>query len=399
MLSPREAQRLIADSVALLPTDSVRLEHCAGRILRQSVSAERDQPPFDRVTMDGIAIDYATLAGGQREFPIAFTLHAGDPARRLEEPTRCAEVMTGSVLPDGADTVIPVERLRVDSDVAHIEESCSPDEGQFVHRRATDHRAGTALLNVGHRVTPLDVAIVASAGLTHVDVARQPSARIVSTGNELVQAGASIEPHQVRLSNGPALVAMLERAGFPDSRADHLLDDRQELEDKLATHLAETDVLILSGGVSMGKADFVPDVLAKLGVKKRFHRVSQRPGKPMWFGTGAAGQAVFALPGNPVSALVCCRHYVLPALFHASGLSPQPTASAVLERDVAFAPALTYFLPVRLLSDNDGRRLAQPILTNTSGDFTALSGTDGYVELSAEDSEFPAGTSAPFHRW
>lgn len=399
MLSPSEAQRIIAETVAALPTERAAMQESAGRILRQTVCAERDQPPFDRVTMDGIAIDYAAFAAGRRQFPIEFTLHAGDAARVLNEPDHCAEVMTGCVLPGGANTVVPVEQLLVENDIARIADDYSPNDGQFVHRRASDHTAGQPLLHPGHRITPLDVAIVASAGLTEVDVARLPTVRIVSTGNELVPAGAAIEPHQIRLSNGPALVAMLSGEGLGDAQADHLQDNPGELEDRLAAHLGAADVLILSGGVSMGKADFVPEILAKLGVEKRFHRISQRPGKPMWFGLGPSGQAVFALPGNPVSALVCCRHYVLPALLNASGLAPRPTAYAELESDVEFAPALTCFLPVRLVDDQDGRRRARPVPTNTSGDFTALSGTDGYVELAADRTHFAAGTAAPFHPW
>ena len=159
-----------------------------------------------------------------------------------------------------------------------------------------------------------------------------------------------IEDHEIRLSNGPAMAAMLAQNGFDRTVPDHLPDRPEELERRIGQHLAEADVLILSGGVSMGKADFVPEVLSRLGVEKIFHRVRQRPGKPMWFGKGPEGQAVFALPGNPVSALVCCRQYVLPALLAASGRNPSShnTLSVTLADDVVFMPALTCFLPVRL---------------------------------------------------
>ena len=149
----------------------------------------------------------------------------------------------------------------------------------------------------------------------------------------------------------------------------------------------------------MGKADFVPQVLADLGVKMVFHKISQRPGKPMWFGTGPKKQVVFALPGNPVSAMVCCRQYVLPALHHATGRKKSPQETAVLNEAVTFSPLLTCFLPVRVSSAVDGRIGATPVPTNTSGDFAALSGTDGYVELAREQSEFLVGDIVPFHRW
>jgi molybdopterin molybdotransferase len=149
----------------------------------------------------------------------------------------------------------------------------------------------------------------------------------------------------------------------------------------------------------MGKADFVPQVLKSLGVEVVFHKISQRPGKPMWFGTGPQNQAVFALPGNPVSTLVCCRHYVIPALANASGASPGNPEFAALAQDVAFRPKLTCFLPTRLVSNAAGTLLALPVHTNTSGDFASLTGTDGYVELALEDTYFETGTTVPLHRW
>jgi molybdopterin molybdotransferase len=143
----------------------------------------------------------------------------------------------------------------------------------------------------------------------------------------------------------------------------------------------------------------VPEVLVQLGVKVSFHKISQRPGKPMWFGIGPGGKAVFALPGNPVSTLVCCRQYVLPALARASGRRISRIESAALSENFVFAAALTCFLPVKLNAGVDGQLLATPVPTNTSGDFAALSGTDGYLELAQEFTEFPAGSSWPLHRW
>lgn len=157
--------------------------------------------------------------------------------------------------------------------------------------------------------------------------------------------------------------------------------------------------MILSGGVSMGKADFVPQVLADLGVDLVFHKVSQRPGKPMWFGKGPEGQLVFALPGNPVSALVCCRQYVVPSLLRASGIKTRPPEFAALASNVSFKPDLTCFQPVKLTSTTAGQVLAIPVKTNTSGDFASLSGTEGYVELPREQTHFDAGTSVFLHRW
>ena len=398
MLTTAEALDRVLAAMPELSVESVALRAADGRVLRQVVEAERDQPPFHRVMMDGIAISHADFANGLRQFPIQGTQMAGEAAVALQ-PGRCIEIMTGASLPANADCIIPVERISVSDGNAILEDGYEAVAQQFIHPRASDHAAGSQLLAPGKLVSAMDIAVIASAGLTHVDVSRSPVVRVISTGNELVAAGEAIEPHQVRLSNGPAIQALLAQHGYPDCEHDHLPDERAVLRERIARHLTEADVVILSGGVSMGKADFVPEVLAELGVKKHFHRVSQRPGKPMWFGSGPDGQAVFALPGNPVSALVCCRHYVIPALARASARTTATPEFAALAADVTFKPELTGFQPVRLISNAVGQVLAMPVKTNTSGDFTALSGSDGYVELVLGQSQFPSGTSVLLHRW
>ncbi len=398
MLTTAEATARIFAAVGPLPTTSVPLDQAVGRVLRQSVAAERDQPPFDRVMMDGIAIAYKDFASGTRTFPIQGMQAAGDEALTLETG-KAIEIMTGASLPQGADCIVPVERITVNDAGAHIEADYSPEANQFIHARGSDHVKGAVLLHSGARIRPVDVAIIASCGLAEVNVAADPAISVISTGNELVAAGQPIEDHQIRLSNGPALVAMLNDHGYPDATHAHLPDDVGELQARIREHLERSDILILSGGVSMGQADYVPQVLADLGVTVDFHKISQRPGKPMWFGIGPNRQAVFALPGNPVSTLVCCRQYVVPALRHMAGMKASAPQFATLTQDVTFEPKLTNFLPVRLLSNAAGQVLAMPVHTNTSGDFAALHGTDGYVELALEQTLFRAGTTVPLHRW
>ena len=398
MLSIGEASAAILAAMPAAATTTVQLQQASGRVLQQTVIAERDQPPFDRVTMDGVAFAYADFDAGTRRFPIQAMQAAGDPTLSLDAG-HCIEIMTGASLPDGADCIVPVERISVTDGVAEVAGDYAAQKDQFIHPRGSDYAKGAQLLTPGARISPMDIAIIASCGLTEVEVSAAPTIRVVSTGNELVAAGEAIEPHQIRMSNGPAMVALLEQHGFSQTEHDHIVDQPELLKERIAEHLANANVLILSGGVSMGKADYVPQVLADLGVEVVFHKISQRPGKPMWFGMGPNGQAVFALPGNPVSALVCCRQYVVNALNWAAGLRPSPPEFASLAQEYVFKPQLSCFLPVKLVSSVGGQLLAMPVQTNTSGDFTALSGTAGYVELALATNTFPAGTGVQLHRW
>ncbi|MDJ0813171.1 MAG: molybdopterin molybdotransferase MoeA [Woeseiaceae bacterium] len=398
MITVGEARDTILAAMPALDAETVPVDRACGRVLRQSVVAERDQPPFDRVMMDGIAIAFGDFESGERCFPVQSTQAAGDEQQTLAAG-KCIEIMTGASLPRDADCIVPVERITVADGVATLEDGYAPEAGQFIHRQGSDHGRGTELLQPGKRVSPMDVAIIHSAGITEISATRSPTIRVISTGNELVPAGEPIAPHQVRLSNGPAVIALLQQHGYADCEHDHLVDEPELLERRIADHLDAADVLVLSGGVSMGKADYVPEVLGKLGVELVFHRISQRPGKPMWFGMGPRGQTVFALPGNPVSTLVCARQYVVPALARASGQADAQPEFAALARDVTFNPHLTCFLPAQLISNTTGQVLAMPVPTNTSGDFAALSATDGCIELPLDESEFPAGTAVRLHRW
>ena len=216
--------------------------------------------------------------------------------------------MTGAVMPTGCDTVIPVEQTRRDADAIHVTPDYEPTRGQFIHRRGTDCAAGVTLIEPGAVLRSPEMAVIAANGYASVQVARTPRITLIATGDELVDVDAPVAPWQIRRSNDRALAAMLASRGSarraPGTR---FSDERPALVAAIAQQLASRDVLILSGGVSMGQRDFVPGVLQELGVERVFHKIAQRPGKPMWFGIGPRGQAVFALPGNPVSALVCGR--------------------------------------------------------------------------------------------
>jgi molybdopterin molybdotransferase len=396
MLTPAQAETLIEQHLVCLPIESLPLTQAAGAVLRENIYAERDQPPVDRVAMDGIAL--STAGAGTGRLRVVAMQAAGDPPRTLTDPDTCIEIMTGAMLPRGCDAVVPVEQIQRNGEFAEIgRKPIQP--WQNVHRRGTDCPQGTLLLAAGTRLAAPEVAIAASAGMARLRVSAQPMIVVISTGNELVEPGETIEPHQVRRSNAYGITASLRQHGFARIADDHVRDDEAELTERLGFHLRTHDVLILSGGVSMGRLDLVPKVLEKLGVSLVFHHIAQRPGKPMWFGVSQSGPAVFALPGNPVSTLVCLARYVLPALRAAMGQVPAPPPRIAITAPVDVKAPLAFYMPVSLRSDEWGRTSAEPKATNGSGDFTALAGTDGFVELPPGPNTFPKGFVAPFSRW
>jgi molybdopterin molybdotransferase len=399
VLSPSEADELIAQHLTCLPIESLPLAQCAGAVLRENVYAERDQPPFDRVTMDGIALDSRVVREGTRRLPIQAMQAAGDPPLTLAARDHCIEVMTGTPLPAGCDAVVPVERIRIRDGAAELAEEVSVDPDQNVHRRGSDTRQGNLLLAAGTRLGPPEIAIAAGAGMARIRVSSQPMLAVISTGNELIEPGEPILPHQVRRSNAYAIAAALRLHGFQRVADDHIADDPAELRRRLKFHLETHDVLVLSGGVSMGKLDLVPRMLEELGVRCVFHKVAQRPGKPLWFGIAASGAAVLALPGNPVSTAVCVSRYVLPALAASQGQASSRPERMALAAPVTVPSALTLFLPIRIEIDDWGRSWAVPTPTNGSGDFTALAGTDGFVELPPGPNTHPKGFVTRIFRW
>ena len=400
MLTPAEAEKLMLGALAPFPAEECSLAAAHGRVLRTELRADRDLPPFDRVTLDGYALRTAALAGGQRKFRIEATQSAGMRPFKLGPATdACVEVMTGAVLPEGADCVVPYEETENSGTQMSLRPGATWSDGRAVHRRGSDHRAGEVIVKAGTRITGREIAVAAAVGATTLSVTRVPNIAVVATGDELVEIGDAVAPHQIRRSNDYALRAALGLAGYPRVERFHLHDMRHEIEHMLWHIIAEFDVILITGGVSKGKFDFLPAELDAQGVRKIFHGVAQRPGKPLWFGLNPDGKPVFALPGNPVSAYTCLHRYVLPALAHASGQTPAAPRQAALTELVTFKPPLAYFLPVRIASGKRGELQASPDPSNTSGDFAGLVGTDGFVELPAGQTEFPAGYVAPFRPW
>lgn len=398
LISPAEAEALIRAHAAALPATSLPLTELVGTILRERIVAGFDQPPFDRVTMDGIAFSFAAYERGQRAFRIAGTQAAGAPPLSLRDAEHCIEVMTGAMVPAGCDCVVPVEKIAIADGVAQLASDVAPESRANIHARGTDSRRDEELLRPGMRLGPAEVAVLAANGRTHASVTRPPRIVVISTGDELVEPGKPLAQWQIHRSNVYAVMAALQRRGFAQPTLDHLPDDPAILRTRLAAHLEANDVLILSGGVSMGRFDYIPRVLGELDVRVVFHKVAQRPGKPLWFGVGTGGQTVYALPGNPVSTLVCLARYAFAGLETSLGAASRAPESIALAGRFELKPALSQFIPMQV-AFSQAQRQAVLKPTRGSGDFTSLIGTDGFVELPAGPAALAAGTPVALYSW
>ncbi len=400
LIAVNEAARIVEEATAVLSTEEVSLVEAIGRALRQTVQADRDVPPYDRVMMDGIAFNHRDWENDVRQYSIVGTQAAGAPPEILTGSGNCFEIMTGSELSNGCDCVVPYEEVEINEGKAQIVDGFVPQPGRFVHKTGSDYPAGATLLQPGYRLTSRQIAIAAASGCTHLRVTRLPRISLVSTGDELVEIDLPVERHQIRPSNAYSLQAGLAALGISTVKRSHLNDRPEEIEKKLVSLLEDSDVLILSGGVSKGRYDYVPEILEKLGVKKLFHGVTQRPGKPFWFGRQDDGPSVFALPGNPLSTLVCFHRFVVPSLEKMLGLPTPPTVWASLAEPFDFEPPQTFFLPVAAESQPDGLLSATPRSVSNSGDYASIVSTSGFVELPGEDlSEFPTGYCAKYFSW
>lgn len=407
MITVEQATQIILENARHTEGVKVPLMQSLGRILREDIVADRDFPPFDRVTMDGIAIDFASFERGQRTFFIESIQAAGAPQKALQNAENCIEVMTGAMLPVGTDAVIRYEDVAIKDGKATIMIEYLGFR-QNIHHKGIDRKQNEVILRQGIKISPAEIGTLATAGRAEVLVSALPKVAIISTGDELVEVNEEPLSHQIRRSNVFAVAAILRGQYAIDADLFHYRDDESVIAEGLKTILTDYDLVILIGAVSAGKYDFVPKVLAELNVEKLFHKVAQRPGKPFWFGRflhsgqrpsqadlSESSQAViFALPGNPVSAFMCAVRYILP--FFAKQLQQQLSKSselleslitARLTTDVIFKPDLTYFLPVKV-SNTEGVLRATPVEGHGSGDLANLNNADGFLELPRERAVF-----------
>ena len=390
-ISVEEAVNIVLAAAEFFGIESVDFKESQGRILKETIKADREMPPFDRVSMDGIAINFAAFEAGKRSFTIENIQAAGSEQLALNQNENCLEAMTGAMLPKGTDTIIPYELIRIDNGIAQVKVE-DVRHFQNIHKKGLDRKEGEILIPINTKISAAEIGVLATVGKTMVKVAKLPKVAIVSTGDELVNVSEIPAPYQIRKSNVHTLASALKNFELsPDLF--HIADDKKKLRQKIKSLLEDYDVLMFSGAVSKGKFDFLPEILNDLEVKKLFHKVKQRPGKPFWFGKKEQ-TTIFAFPGNPVSAFVSCLRYFVPWLHKSLDVVQNNEAFAVLAEDFYFKPELTYFLQVKI-KNKAGVLLAYPIAGNGSGDLANLTENDAFIELPSSKSEFKKGDFFP----
>lgn len=376
LIDPDQALSIVLDNVQILEPVNLKPSQALGLILAEGVQADRDYPPFSRAMMDGYAV---RLSDAGKKVNIAETIAAGHESSFTVENGRCAEIMTGAACPAGTEAVVQYEICERKGDLVAL-----PDEtkaGQNIADRGSECRQGEEILRSGDEVSPLTVAILAAIGTEQIYVQPKPSIALISTGDELASGVRLTSIVQIRDSNGPMLKGLATESGISVS-SNLILPDNAERLEAAVMKLHEVDILILSGGVSIGKYDLVPKILEKSGAKLLFHKVTQKPGKPFLFAV-REGQLIFGLPGNPLACHLGFHRYIAPA---ARKMAALPFATkhyqGTLSKDVISDGKRTYFQLVRI-EDEAERELpiVTPLKGKGSADIFAASKANGYIRI------------------
>lgn len=397
MIAADTAWNLIVEETRALETFEVALEQTLGFVLAEPVRASRDFPPCDRSSVDGFAVKAAETEPGGTSFRLIGEIAAGSPPSVPVLPGTCVRIFTGACLPDGADAAVMLEDV-VETGPETIRVEKPVRKGENVLRKGEDCLAGTELISPGERIGPVQIAIAASAGTHSLTIHRRPRVTILVTGQELTSVGAPVESYQIHDSNGPMIWALVSSRGFPVVSLRRVPDDLATTVQMIATCARQSDVVILSGGVSVGKYDFVPEAIRQVGGRILYHGVSLKPGKPQLFARLGESHFAFGLPGNPLSALTGMTEFVLPALRRLSGLPPdrcRPSLRLPLLQPLKKGgPRQRVFL-ARIVA-SDGRPHVEVLKSNSSGDLVSASAAIGLVHGPVGGEEVPAGGLVTF---
>lgn len=386
-----EARRLIAGALpGPGPAEEVPLAAALGRTLAGPVASEGDLPPFANSAMDGYALRATEASRPPATLRVVGEAAAGVPYQGAIPAGCCVRIMTGAPFPADADAVVPVEWTEAEED-ERVRVVRAPEPGSFVRAAGADVRAGTVVFEGGELVTPPVVGMLAALGSARVSVRRPPRVAVVATGDELVDASALPGPGQIRNANGPALAAQVAAAGGAVVGPLLARDDRRSIREAIDA-ASTADLVVFSGGVSVGRYDLVRQVLDEAGLELLFWKVRQRPGKPLAFGR-LRGKPVFGLPGNPVSSTVCFEQYVRPAIARMLGRKGAPaSARAVLASAIRKAPGLHHFVRGRAVPGEDGRWLVDVTGDQASNIYTSIVRSNCFVHLPEEVEDPQAGS-------
>lgn len=389
-LSVTAAQQSVLESVATLGVESVNIEQALGRVLAEDVRANRDLPPYDVSAMDGYALRSADLAQVPATLKIIEDIRAGDMPTKTVQEGQCARIMTGAPVPVGADAVIRVEDTRALS-AGEVEIRVAVQPGNDIRPRGENMRNGDVVLPSGTEITPGAIGILATVKCAQMQVYRRPRVAILSTGDELEGLEEAIDPNKIPDANSHALMAQVQALGIEPVMLGIARDDPAELAEYLQRGL-KYDVLLVSGGTSVGVHDYVRPTVESLGVRMKFWRVAMKPGHPMAFGTTATA-AVFGLPGNPVSSMVCFEHFVAPALRRMMGHARlyRRTIKARLTHSIKHQPGRTEFIRVMLAREQDGYA-ATSTGAQGSGILLSMARADGLMVVAAESTGLAIGS-------
>ncbi len=395
MISADEALAQVLGSVSTLGVERVSIRDALGRILAEEIRSSRDIPGFDNSAMDGYAVRAADVSAASESSPkrlrVMETIAAGSmPTVRLKAG-EAARIMTGAPVPEGADSIVPVERTRSSDGIVEIMKE--PALGEFVRPRGEDLRVGEPVMAPGKRLSPSDIGMLASLNHAMVDVWRRPRVSIVSTGDELVDVDQVPSGAQIVNSSAYALATAVAEAGGEAVILKVARDQPEEIRARLSEGIA-LDAMLSTGGVSVGDFDHVKQLLDDLGMRTLFHGVAQKPGRPLKYGL-IGGRPVFGLPGNPVSTLVCFYLYVRPALLKMAGhgVLGLPRVTARCAVDIKVAANLTEFVRVRL-ERRDGELYALPAGGQGSNILSGLSRAVGLLVGPAKETLLKAGFQA-----
>lgn len=399
MISYDEALNFILDSATdkLDPT-TVPIEEALSFILAEDVTSDRPLPPFNRVAMDGFAVNSSDFTSPEVRLKLVACIAAGDDYLERLKPGEAVQIMTGAPCVEGADAVVMVEKSKKDGDyVILTEENMAP--GLNVARKGEDAPEGKVLIGAGTRLNTAGIAICASVGLTKVPVYRKPIINIISTGSEIIPPSQQPLPHQIRDCNSFSSRSLSRQLGI-EARFLGIGEDNQATQSQLIKKGLESDILVLSGGVSMGDFDLIPSLLAECGVKNIFHNIKIKPGKPVWFGKSDAGTYVFGMPGNPVSVQAGFKLLIEPLILKLMGLnSPKPFFINIeLGHDVTIKNPRENFIPARLETDENNTVLHQVIIRG-SGDFSNVISSHGMMRFPAGTTTVTAGNKVKFIPW